>query len=78
MSKDITREVEKSLKRLRRMGLRVHVEYDRDMKEMMEYAFIFIELDSLLRYIARRIEYPNKKVYVEEGWVVIKLWRQIV
>jgi len=78
MSSGITKEVERTLNELRKMGLKVHIEYDRDMKEMMEYAFIFIELDSLLKYISRRIRYPLKKIYVESGWVVIKLWKQIV
>jgi hypothetical protein len=63
-------QVEKALDRLRAMGLKVDV-----LPEGDDVAFIFIQLDSVLNLISRQMKYPNKKVYFEKPFIVIKVWR---
>ena len=63
-------QVEKALERLRAMGLKVEVLPDGD-----NVAFIFIQLDSVLNLISRQMKYPNKKVYFEKPFIIIKVWR---
>lgn len=63
-------QVEKALDRLRAMGLNVHV-----LSEGDDLAFIFVSLDSVLRLISRQMKYPNKEVYFEAPFIVIKVWR---
>lgn len=63
-------QVEKALERLRAMGLNVNV-----LPEGDDLAFIFISLDSVLRLIAKQMKYPNKDVYFENPFIVIKVWR---
>ena len=63
-------QVEKALERLRAMGLKVYV-----LPESDNRAFIFIELDSVLRLIDRQIKYPNRRVYFEKPFIVIDVWR---
>jgi hypothetical protein len=63
-------QVEKALDRLRAMGLKVDV-----LPEGDDVAFIFIQLDSILNLISRQMKYPNKKVYFEKPFIVIKVWR---
>jgi hypothetical protein len=64
-------QVEKALSRLRAMGLNVNI-----LPEGENTAFIFITLDSVLNLISRQMKYPNKKVYYESPFVVIKVWRE--
>ncbi|RLJ02100.1 MAG: hypothetical protein DRP11_03460 [Candidatus Aenigmatarchaeota archaeon] len=63
--------IEKALERLRQMGLKVHV-----YSENPDTAFIFITLESIFGLIKRQIKYPNKEIYYEEPYVVIKVWRE--
>jgi hypothetical protein len=63
-------QVEKALERLRAMGLKVEV-----LPEGDNMAFIFIQLDSVLNLISRQMKYPNKNVYFEKPFIVIKVWR---
>jgi len=63
-------QVEKALDRLRAMGLKVDV-----LPEGDNLAFIFIQLDSVLNLISRQMKYPNKKVYFESPFIIIKVWR---
>jgi len=63
-------QVEKALERLRAMGLKVEV-----LPEGDNVAFIFIQLDSVLNLISRQMKYPNKKVYFEKPFIIIKVWR---
>jgi hypothetical protein len=63
-------QVEKALDRLRAMGLKVDV-----LPEGDDVAFIFIQLDSVLNLISKQMKYPNKKVYFEKPFIVIKVWR---
>jgi hypothetical protein len=63
-------QVEKALDRLKAMGLKVDV-----LPEGDNLAFIFIQLDSVLNLISRQMKYPNKKVYFENPFIVIKVWR---
>jgi hypothetical protein len=63
-------QVEKALERLRAMGLKVEV-----LPEGDNMAFIFIQLDSVLNLISRQMKYPNKKVYFENPFIIIKVWR---
>jgi hypothetical protein len=63
-------QVEKALDRLKAMGLKVDV-----LPEGDDLAFIFIQLDSVLNLISRQMKYANKKVYFENPFIVIKVWR---
>jgi hypothetical protein len=63
-------QVEKALERLRAMGLKVEV-----LPEGDNMAFIFIQLDSVLNLISRQMKYPNKKIYFEKPFIIIKVWR---
>jgi len=62
--------VEKALRRLRQMGLQVSI-----LPEGDNEAFIFITLKSVLNLISKQMTYPNKKVYYEEPFIVIDVWR---
>jgi hypothetical protein len=63
-------QVEKALDRLRAMGLKVDV-----LPEGDNLALVFIQLDSVLNLISKQMKYPNKKVYFEHPFIVIKVWR---
>jgi len=62
--------VEKSIRRLRQMGLKVHV-----LPEGDNEAFIFVTLDSIVKLIDSKITYRNKKTYIEDNFLVINIWR---
>lgn len=62
--------VQKSLRRLRQMGLNVNLQTEGDNQ-----AFMFITLDSLLKLIEKQITYGNRKVYFEEPFIVVQVWR---
>ena len=70
---DITEHpaVAKSLRRLKAMGLRVHVLAEGDNE-----AYIFVDINSLVKLISKEITYPNKKVYIEDNFIVINVWRR--
>jgi len=63
-------QVEKALERLRAMGLKVSIYPEDD-----NTAFIFITLNSILKLIEKQIKFPNKQIYYENPYVVIKVWR---
>jgi hypothetical protein len=62
--------VEKSLNRLRHMGLRVQI-----VQEGRDIAFIFIPIEDIIKLIQKQITYPSSKTYYEEGFIVVKVWR---
>jgi hypothetical protein len=62
--------VEKSLNRLRHMGLRVQI-----IQEGRDAAFIFIPIEDIIKLIQKQITYPSSKTYYEEGFIVVKVWR---
>jgi hypothetical protein len=62
--------VEKSLNRLRHMGLRVQI-----VQEGRDVAFIFIPIEDIIKLIQKQITYPSSKTYYEEGFIVVKVWR---
>ncbi|MBS7612471.1 hypothetical protein KEJ27_09805 [Candidatus Bathyarchaeota archaeon] len=62
--------LEKSINRLRHMGLRCHI-----LKQSEDLAFIFIPLEDVLKLIQKQITYPSCKVYFEEGLITIRVWR---
>jgi len=62
--------VEKSLDRLKAMGLNVHV---LDLGE--NEALIFITLDSVMKLIEKQIKFPNKELKYESPFIVIRVWR---
>jgi len=63
--------IQKSISRLKAMGLKVHV-----LEDTPNRGFIFIDLDSVLKLIERQITFPNKRVYYAEGQIVIEVWRK--
>ena len=62
--------IEKSVRRLRAMGLNVHI-----LPESDNEAYIFITVDSILKLIGSKIRFPNKKLYIEDNFLVIRVWR---
>jgi len=64
-------QVEKALARLRAMGLEVAV-----LSESENTGFIFVSLPSVIRLIERQIKYPLKKVYFQDPYIVIRVWRE--
>lgn len=63
-------QVEKAINRLRAMGLKASI-YQEDEKN----AYIFIELNSILKLIDKQIKYPCHRTYLEDNYVVIKVWK---
>jgi hypothetical protein len=39
-------------------------------------AYLFIDLNSVLKLIEKNITYPNKRVYFEEEQIVIEVWKK--
>jgi len=71
MSKVIyDKRVEKSLNRLRAMGLKVHIESPSN-----DEAYIVIDIKSVLDLIYRKITFPNKEVFMEGNYMVVRIWR---
>jgi hypothetical protein len=63
--------VEKSIRRLREMGLTVYVEPKGE-----DEAYIFVKLDSIIKLIDKQITYPNRKIYFDNPFIVIQVWRR--
>jgi hypothetical protein len=63
--------IEASLRRLRAMGLDVHL-----LPESNNECFIFIRLSSLVDIIRKQVTYQNKKITLEKDFIVIYLWRK--
>jgi hypothetical protein len=66
--------VEKSVRRLRNMGLKVSVTPVND-----NVALIFITIESIKNVIAKlvrqQIKFPNVEIRYEEPFMVIKVWK---
>jgi len=73
MSVKNDKRIEASINRLRAMGLRCDI-----MQEGDNTAYIFIPLEDIIKLIRKRITYPTTKVYYEDGFIVIKAWRDYV
>ncbi len=63
--------VQKSLRRLKAMGLNVRV-YSDNPNEV----YLFIDLESVTKLIDKHITYPARKVYMEDKYIVVYLWRK--
>jgi hypothetical protein len=63
--------VEKSIRRLREMGLSVYVEPKGE-----DEAYIFVKLDSIIKLIDKQITYPNRKIYFDNPFIIIQVWRR--
>jgi len=66
--------VERAKKEFAKMGLRVHILTDYDPKTFEHYALIFIDINSMKNVILKKIRHPLKKAYIEENWLVVKVW----
>ncbi|MES4787252.1 MAG: hypothetical protein C4294_17150 [Nitrospiraceae bacterium] len=70
--------VQASLRRLRAMGLAVYASLESTNK-----AVIYVDVDSVLRYIVRKIDqstnYPNKRITIDKENKVIKMevWKNV-
>ena len=64
-------QVEKALRRLRNMGLKVNVLEGGDRE-----VFIFVNLNSVAKLIEKQILFPNKEVSIEDNYIVIRLWKK--
>ena len=63
--------VEKSIDRLRAMGLKLYIEAPND-----DEVYIVIDIKSIMNMISRKISYPQHKLYREGDYVIIKIWRE--
>jgi hypothetical protein len=63
--------VQKSLARLKAMGLDVRV-----LPESRKEVFIFITLKSICKLIEKQITFINKSVSIEGEYMVIYLWKK--
>jgi hypothetical protein len=63
--------VQKSLARLKAMGLDVRV-----LPESRREVFIFITLKSVCKLIEKQITFVNKSVSIEGDYMVIYLWKK--
>ena len=64
-------QVEKAIRRLKNMGLKVNV-LEGGSKEV----YIFIDLNSVAKLIEKQIMFPNKKVTIEDNYIVVYLWKK--
>ena len=64
------KRVEKSLSRLKAMGLKVHIEAPNK-----DEAYIVIDIKSVLKLIESKITFPNKRVFTEGNYMVVHIWR---
>ena len=64
-------QVEKAIRRLKNMGLRVQVLQGGDRE-----VYIFIDLDSIAKLIEKQIMFPNRKVSIEDNYIVVYLWKK--
>ena len=64
--------VQKSLARLRAMGLDVRV-----LPESRREVFIFITLESICKLIEKHITFINKSISIEGDYMVIYLWKKV-
>lgn len=71
MSIRIEKRIEKSIARLKAMGLKVHI-----LEESPNSALIFVSVPSIAKYIEKQITYPHRKTYVEGEFIVIRVWRE--
>jgi ABC-type lipoprotein release transport system permease subunit len=62
--------VQKSIRRLRAMGLKVHI-----LPKDSDEAYIFISLESLADLIEKQITFQNREVKIENPYLVIRVWR---
>jgi hypothetical protein len=62
--------VDKSLRRLRAMGLNVKV-----LSTGSDECFIFVPIEDIVRLINRQITFVNHRTYFESNQIVIRLWR---
>lgn len=62
--------VQKSLARLRAMGLDVRV-----LPESRREVFIFITLKSICKLIEKHVTFANKSISIEGDYMVIYLWK---
>jgi hypothetical protein len=63
--------VDKSLRRLRAMGLNVKV-LSIDENE----CFVFVPIDDIVKLIDKQITFTNHRTYFEANQIVIRLWRE--
>ena len=64
-------QVEKAIRRLKNMGLKVNVLQGGDRE-----VYIFVDLNSVAKLIEKQIMFPNKKVTIEDGYIVIFMWKK--
>ena len=64
-------QVEKAIRRLRNMGLKVNVLQGGDRE-----VYIFVDLNSVAKLIEKQIMFPNKKVTIEDNYIVIFMWKK--
>jgi hypothetical protein len=61
---------EKSVDRLKAMGLKFYIDAVRDTE-----AYIVVDLESVVRLVDRAITYPSRKTYMEGKYMIIKVWK---
>jgi hypothetical protein len=65
---ELERACKEGAVKLREMGLDAHIDISGDS------VFIVIGVPSILRLIEKQINHPNKRVIIEDKYMVVKLW----
>lgn len=52
------------------MGLKVYIDAPNNNE-----AYIVIDINSVLKLIENKITFPNKRVYLEKNYMIVKIWR---
>jgi len=68
----LDKRVEKSLNRLKAMGLKVYVE-----APSKNEAYIVIDMQSVVNMIYNKITYPNKEIHLEDKYMIIRIWKEV-
>ena len=64
-------QVEKAIRRLKNMGLKVQV-----LEGGNREVYIFIDLNSVAKLIEKQIIFSNRKVTIEDNYIVVYLWKK--
>ncbi len=74
-------EVRRSIRKLKKMGIRVSLQY-LGVKDGEERVALFLPINDVANAINKYITYPRKRVRVmardEVGFIVVELWRPAV
>jgi len=66
--RSVRRTVRRAIKRLKMSGLNAKVVMEDD------YGVILIPMEEIIKYINRKISYPNHKTKIEGNMLIVEVW----